>query len=405
MFIAILVLGTKHSQQRSYIAMAYTPTILAQLVNQVSRLDFASHVKDNNADKYVKSLFSWNLFILLVFGHLSEVKSMRHLILVFNSAATKLYHLGCSKVSRNTLSNALAQRPSSVFRDIFYDLRSKIPREKTKLGRDFNKFVSIVDATCMPMKGKGSEWSKGGKSRQEARAHVLIDPSGMPLDMVVSGASVHEIKGMNGLDLAGTEVLVMDRGYYGFDLWRKLDKQGITFVTRAKKSTQYEVVSNRRGRKPKGVIEDQEIRFVNHKKRDVIKNLRVRRIEFISKKGRLTFLTNDLKSPANVICELYRSRWEIEVFFKWFKQNLKIKRFFGRSKNAIECQLWVAMIVYLLIYMLRKNMSYQGTNLTLIRLISAKLLSNIIIARALSPPKTTSYRNNCQLELFKSLGQ
>lgn len=103
-----------------------------------------------------------------------------------------------------------------------------------KIGRNFKKFVSIVDATCMPMKGHGTEWAKGGKSRQEARAHVLIDASGMPLDIVVSGASMHEIKGMSGLDLAGTEVLVMDRGYYGFDLWRNLDKQGITFVTCAK---------------------------------------------------------------------------------------------------------------------------------------------------------------------------
>ncbi len=274
-----------------------------------------------------------------------------------------------------------------------------------KIGRNFKKFVSIVDATCMPMKGHGTEWAKGGKSRQEARAHVLIDASGMPLDMVVSGASMHEIKGMSGLDLAGTEVLVMDRGYYGFDLWRKLDKQGITFVTRAKRDVRYEVVSNRRGRRPKGVIEDQEIRFDNRKKRDAIKGLRMRRIVFMSHKGKLTFLTNDLESSASVICELYRSRWEIEVFFKWIKQNLKIKRFYGRNKNAIECQLWVAMIVYLLIYMLKKNHSYKGSNLTLIRLISAKLFSNVTIAHALSPPKSSSYKNDHQLKLFNSLGQ
>ena len=385
--------------------MSYTPTILAQVVNQVSRLEFASCVKDNHADKYVKSLFSWNIFILLVFGHLAEAKSMRHLILVFNSAATKLYHLGCDKVSLNTMSNALAQRPSNVFRDFFYEILAKIPRKKTKIGRNFNKFVSIVDATCMPMKGQGTEWAKGGKGRQEARAHVLIDPSGMPLDMVVSGASVHEIRGMRELDLSGTEVLVMDRGYYGFDLWRKLDKQGIIFVTRAKKDMRFEVVSNRRGRKPKGVIEDREIRFDNRKKRSVIKGLRMRRIVFVSDKGKMTFLTNDLKSPASVICELYRIRWEIEVFFRWIKQNLKIKRFYGRNKNAIECQLWVAMIVYLLIYMLKINLSYSGTNLTLIRLISAKLFSNVIIANALSPPDTITYKNNNQLKLFKSLGQ
>jgi len=139
-------------------------------------------------------------------------------------------------------------------------------------------------------------------------------------------------------------------------------------------------------------------------------HLGIRRIVFVSNKGKLTFLANDLKSPARAVCrtnvifELYRIRWEIEVFFKWIKQNLKIKRFYGRNKNAIECQLWVVMIVYLLIYMLRNNLSYRGTNLTLIRLISAKLFSKVIIAHALSQPDTITYKNSSQLKLFKSLG-
>jgi len=125
----------------------------------------------------------------------------------------------------------------------------------------------------------------------------------------------------------------------------------------------------------------------------------------MSHKGKLTFLTNDLESPASVICELYRSRWEIEFSSNGSSKNLKSSVFYGRNKNAIECRLWVAMIVYFLIYMLKKNHSYKVSNLTLIRLISAKLFSNVTIANALSPPKSNSYKNDYQLKLFNSLGQ
>ena len=385
--------------------MSYQPTILAQVINQVSRLDFNTKTKDNSVDKYVKSIFSWNLFLLLVFAHLSNLKSMRHLLFVFNSFPSKHYHLGMQKISLNGLSYALANRPSQVFRNIFYDLLSKIPRQKTKIGREFKKFVSIIDATCMPLKGTGSNWAQGGKSRREARAHVLIDASGMPLDMVITGASTHEIKGMKELNLGQTEVLVMDRAYYSFDLWQKLTKSGITFVTRAKKNLQYKVIKNRRGRKPKGVIEDQEIEFIKSPKSKNPKRITLRRIRIVGKKGVITFLTNDLNSPARQICDLYQSRWEIEVFFKWIKQNLQIKRFLGRNQNAIETQLWVAMIVYLILHMLKRNFSYSGSNLELIRIINAKLLFNDVLANVLSPPQIIAYRKEDRISLFNSSGQ
>jgi len=385
--------------------MAYQSTILVQILNQVSRLDFNANIKDNSADKYVKSIFSWDIFVALVFNHLSNIKSMRHLLFVFNSFPSKHYHLGTQRLSLNGLSYALASRPAKVFQSTFYDLLSKIPRQKTKMGRKFNKFVSIVDATCMPLSGVGSDWAQGGKSRREARAHVLIDASGMPLDMVLTGASTHEIKGMKELKLGKTEVLLMDRAYYSFDLWQKLTKSGIIFVTRAKKNLRYEVITNRRGRKPKGVIEDQIIEFVKCPKSRNPKRMKLRRIRIVGKKGMITFLSNDLNSPARQICDLYQSRWEIEVFFKWIKQNLKIKRFLGRNQNAIETQLWVAMIVYLILYMLKRNFSYSGSYLALIRIISAKLLVNEILANVLSPPIKASYKEKLKISLFNSSGQ
>jgi hypothetical protein len=385
--------------------MSYSKTVLAQIVDQVSRLQFSNTVKDNNGNKYVKKLSIFNLFKLLVFGHLKEAKSMRHLQLIFNSATSKHYHLDCGEIKLNTFSNALAKRPAKVFRDIFFDLLGRMPRNKTKIGRNFNKMVSIVDATCMPFAGIGSDWAKGGKSRQEARAHVLFDASGMPLDMVVTGASVHETQAIKKMNFADTEVLVMDRAYCGFKFWNDLTEAGITFVTRAKKNMVYEVVTNRRGRKPIGVLKDQEIRVNIKSKHNKYSNLRLRRIDFIADGKRLTFITNDLSSSATVICELYRIRWEIESFFKWIKQNLKIKKFFGRSRNAIESQLWVAMIIFLLIHMLKKSISFTGSPLNLIRLISVNLLSNINLSELANPQNKTRYKIPIQTDLFKSLGQ
>jgi putative transposase len=385
--------------------MSYSKTILAQIIDQVSRLHFSNTVKDNDANKYVKKLTAWKLFIMLVFAHLSEAKSMRHLQLIFNSASSKHYHLGCDEMKLNTFSNALAKRPSNVFREIFFDILERIPRKQRKIGRNFKKMVSIVDATCIPFKGVGSDWAKAGKSRQEARAHVLFDASGMPLDMVVTGASVHETRAIKKMNLAGTEVLVMDRGYCGFKFWNDLTEAGIIFVTRAKKNLVYKVVSNRRGRKSKGVLQDQEIRVNINSKLNKYSKLRLRRIVFITDRGKFTFITNDLNSPADVICELYRIRWDIETFFKWIKQNLKIKKFFGRSRNAVECQLWVALIIFLLLYIMATSSSFKTSILKLLRLISANLLSNINLCELANPPNKTRYKMPIQPDLFNSLGQ
>ena len=130
----------------------------------------------------------------------------------------------------------------------------------------------------------------------------------------------------------------------------------------------------------------------------------LRRIEMLIKNKVIIFLSNDIHAPASQIAELYKARWEIEVFFKWIKQNLKIKRFMGRSKNAIEIQLWVAMIVYLLLHMIKNLFKYKGTPLELIRLISSKLLTNTKMADMLSPPKSTCYSYNDELSLFNSSG-
>ena len=207
--------------------MSFSPTILAQVLNQANRLDFNAISKINDGDKYVKRIDCWHLLVHLINAHLSGHASMRHLVFDLKNSRQKLYHLGVQGVSLNGLSHTLANRPATVFRNFFYHLLSKCVRQKTAIKRDFKSFVSIVDATSMPFGGQGSDWAQAGKSRREAKAHVLMDAGGMPLDMVVSGASVHDIKGLSRLNLGQTEVLVMDRAYYGFNLWKSLSQKGI----------------------------------------------------------------------------------------------------------------------------------------------------------------------------------
>lgn len=383
--------------------MNFTPTILTQIFKQINRLKFQSIVKDNSADKYVKKISSVFLLNLMIFAQLSETKSMRHLVQILKASSSKLYHLGLKDVSLNGISHALSNRPSEVYRKLFYSLQASSIRKKTPIGKNLRKFVSIVDSTSMPFKGKGSDWAQAGKSRREARAHVLIDANGNPLDMVVTGAQVHEIRGFKKLDLGKTEILIMDRAYYGYGFWEHLIETGIVFVTRGKRNMIYEVISNRKGRRSKGVIEDQRIWF--YERRNSIKRIELRRIKMITPKGVIVFITNDLQSPAKRICELYKSRWEIEIFFKWIKQNLKIKRFLGRNKNAIEIQLWVAMIVYLILQMIKNDFKFNGSILDLIRLISLKLLCHVGMADMLSPPKSIAYQDWKVGSLFNSLGQ
>ncbi|MFP4460103.1 MAG: transposase [Candidatus Zixiibacteriota bacterium] len=172
----------------------------------------------------------------------------------------KLYHLGLKEMSLNGISHALKNRPSSVFREFFYSMQSKFKRQRLKLDKNLKRFVSILDATSMPFGGIGSNWAKAGKQRCEAKAHCQIDANGKPLDMVVTGASVHDINGFKNLNLGKTELLLMDRAFYGFNFWQDLYLRQILFITRTKKKMSYVIISNRPGRKPKGVIEDQKMR-------------------------------------------------------------------------------------------------------------------------------------------------
>ena len=382
--------------------MSFTPTILTQINKQINRLELQAIIKDNSANKYVKKISSEMLLNLMIFAQLSEVKSMRHLCSNLNSIESSHYHLGLDTISLNGISHALANRPAEAFRQLFYRLRKDIARKRIKVNRRLKKFVSIVDSTSMPFGGSGSDWAQAGKSKRAAKAHVLYDANGMPLDMVVTGASVHDIKGFNGLKLGNTEVLIMDRAYYGFLFWLKLIGLGITFVTRAKKNMVFEVVKNRRGRHPKGVIKDQIVSIKNPKKTET---MYLRLIEFTSEKGTIKILSNDLSSCAKYICDLYKSRWEIEVFFKWIKQNLKIKRFFARNQNAIEIQLWVAFVTYLLLLMIKRDFKYEKGMLELIRAISLKLLCHVGMADMLSPPKPVAYEDWKVGSLFDSSGQ
>ena len=339
----------------------------------------------------------------MIYGHLSNAVSQKYLVQLLSHEPTKYKHLGISKISRNGLSYALMNRNSNLFKDFFFELLGKTELHKGSFGRKAKKYISMLDATHMPFKGKGSEWAQAGENRREAKAHVLMSHDGKPLNMVVTSASICDIRGARMINLGKTEVLVMDRGYSSYSFWKELDNKGITFVTRAKKNMRYRVISKRRGRKPEGILADERIIFENPNNRK--KTMELRRIVVKVKKENIVVLTNDLNTSAKVIADLYKSRWQIELFFKWIKQNLKIKRFFGRKRNSVETQLWVAMIVYLLIWMIKKQFKYKGSKTELIRLISMKLTVNINMANMLSPPNNNTCKESERFIMLNFSGQ
>lgn len=382
--------------------MSYTPNILAQVLNFANRLDFRSKIKDTQNDRYVKSNTSWTVFVSLVYAHLSKAQSMRHLVQMLEHETTKYKHLGINGISRNGLSYALMHRNSSPVKEMFFELLSSVGPRKSPFGNKGSKFIAMLDATHMPFRGTGSEWAES-KSRCEAKAHVLMSNDGIPLDMLVTNASISDVKGAEMLDLDEIEVLLMDRAYYGFPFWSKLTKKGIIFVTRAKENMKYKIISKRKGRKPEGIIKDEIVLFENSKNRK--QTMELRRIEVMFENKLIVILSNDLTTSANVLADMYKSRWHIELFFKWIKQNLKIKRFFGRSRNAIEVQLWTAMIVYLLMWMIKKDFKYKGSITQLIRLISQKLTINIRMGDLLRPHNKTRYKEDYRILRLNLSGQ
>jgi putative transposase len=384
-------------------SMRYLDSIFGNLLKPIDRRRFAAIVDRHDGDAYDKSFKSWDHLVTLIFAQLSRIDSLRGLELAFKANAHHHYHLGLGKLARSTLADASARRPAQVFAETFTMLSGTADRQTRCEG---SEMVRLIDASPVPL-GKLCDWAKWNGRIRGMKMHVVYDPNAdVPRCVEITPATVNDVEIGRQITIEAGMTYVFDKGYYHFGWWKKINDTSAFFVTRAKVNTRWRRTRRRFVRKIIGegfrIIDDAEVVLASKGDSRLpipLRRIRVRR----DSAGTITLITNDLDRPAVEIAALYKSRWQIELLFRWIKQHLDIRKFLGNTENAIRLQILAAMIAYLLLRMAARVNCIKMPALRLAELVCQRLFMRMPIAKIDKPPpvnpnKAKSKTSSDQLE-------
>ena len=371
--------------------MRHENTVFHSLLKLVPWPVFKELVKKHEMDVGVRELTTKTQFIAMLFAQLAGSASLRDLTTALESHPAMLYHAGGKPVRRSTLADANRDRSHAFFDDLF---AAVLARGQIGLPRKMRQAVRLIDSTSLRLSSLSSAWARFSKDVFGAKLHVVyaLDEE-RPVYFAVTPANVNDITPAKSIAIEGEATYVFDLGYYDFAWWAALNAQGCRIVTRFKSNTPLAVVAENPVPKDQDVILSDRIGHLPDRLAYARKNPMqdpVREIRIRIETGKiLRLLTNDLDAPAQEIADLYKSRWQIELFFRWIKQMLKIKRFLGTSENAVRIQVAVALIAFLLLRMAQHLYRFAGAHLGFARLIRATLTHRRHIAHLLDPPATS----------------
>lgn len=338
----------------------YSMTRFSELLKLFPKTSFDRHVKESKADHYVKNFKSWDLLVTMLYGQITQAKSLRRLVDGFNTHKTTHYHLNTKACKRSTISDSLSQRSVEPFKQVCNLLIQQVSRQDRKQCKEF---VSIIDSTPIRLVAQGYEWTEQWKNVKEQglKLHIGLDShSNTPNHANITRSNVNDITdAKSNISIEKGVTYVMDKAYLDYNWWREINQKGAYFVTRIKSNTSYKVVDELLVTDCSKVISDQVIQFKNKRPggKRINKyhgqNLRLVTVTRKDKKP-MAIITNDFKRSVTKIAQLYKDRWQIELFFKWIKQKLKLKRFFGHSENAVKLQIYSALIAFLLMRKLKQ---------------------------------------------------
>lgn len=366
--------------------MRFRDSIFGRLLEPINRRQFQTLVDRLDADAYDKSFKSWDHLVALIYAQLSGADGLRGLEAGFNANAHHHYHLGVGELARSTLGDANARRPTEVFAQTFATLVAKADRRTRQEG---SAMVRLIDASPIPL-GKLCKWAKWNGRIRGMKMHVVYDPTtDVPRCVEITPANINDVEVGRQVEIEAGMTYVYDKGYCRFDWWRKINDFGAFFVTRPKINMRLRATHHRSVRKRIGdgftIIDDAEVRFVSKGDSTLpipLRRIRVRR----DSGGTITLLTNDLERTAVEIAALYKSRWQIELLFRWIKQHLAIRKFLGNNDNAIRLQVLAAMIAYLLLRIAARVNCIKMLPLRFAELVRHFLFSRRTIAQIDKPP-------------------
>lgn len=357
-------------------------SIFSQLLTIFSRTEFATLVRRYRSDYGAKGFNSWTQFVCMLFCHLAQAKSLREICNGLLCCLGKLRHLGILHApNKSTLSYANEHRPWELYKQLFYNTLEKVrvlgpaPR-KNKRFRFKNRLLS-VDSTLIDLCLSLFPWANFRQTKGAIKLHMLLDHDGyLPTYAYISEGNIADVNFARFLNLPQESIVAMDRGYNDYELYCKWTEGKIWFVTRLKSNAAYEVIESRGSIPTRNILSDEIIHFTGSESKKKCPHP-LRRVVVWDKenKEQIVLLTNHLTFGATTIADIYKDRWQIELFFKALKQHLKIKTFVGTSKNALKIQIWTALIAILLIRYLQFRASFNWSLSNLVALLRWNLFT------------------------------
>jgi len=355
--------------------MAHCNTILSQILKLVPRHEFETLAKQHHSGRSFRTASRWSQFVVLMMAQMAGRNSLRDIVENTSAQAHRLYHLGSAKLSRSNLSRINEDKPYALYEALFGKLLSRCQGKVPGHDFRFKNPLYSLDASTIDLCLSVFPWADFRTTKGAIKLHVGLNHAGyLPEFVTLTEGSTHEVNIGKLLAFPKGSMIAMDRGYNDYGWYKSLTDKGIFFVTRLKKNANYRVVERRKANKKQGITCDQTIEFTGAQ---TVKKcpIQLRRIGYrdLATGKHYVFLTNNFKLIARTIADIYKARWQVELFFKWIKQNLKIKSFIGTSKNAVMTQIWIALCVYLLLAFLKFQSKLKKSMQQILRLLQLNL--------------------------------
>jgi len=382
----------------------YTNTRFGELMKGIPRGMFERLVKKHQADKYSKGFRCWDQFTAMLYGQVTGSQSLRELELSFNSHEGHHYHLGARAIRRSTLADANNKRNVALYESLCQQL---LQRARGQVKNHVTNMLYLLDSTPIPLRGLGyDDWAANGHRTPGLKVHMMLEANQyVPTYAGITPSNINDIDDARQMEIESGATYVFDKGYYDYNWWHRINEEDALFVTRAKHNAALNLVNSH---SIEGcadhILSDEAVRFKYrhpgggriNQYRAALRRVIVHREDHDTP---LVLLTNDFTRSAEEVAALYKQRWQIELFFKWLKQNLKIKRFLGRSENAVKTQIYIAIIAYVLLWLYRKA---EGMSCSLTD--CARLLASAAFQRPRSEYRIWKRRRQQREELLALQG-
>ena len=382
--------------------------IFSQIMGLVSSTSFQTIVNKHSGDYKVRDFSCWKQYLCMAFGQLTHRESISDTILCLKANASKMYHIGIGNVvSVSTITRANESRSAFIYEELAMLLikeAKQLYKNDNTLEVAFKGNIFAIDATTIDLCLSTFYWANFRSTKGGIRLHTMLDlKTSIPEFILFTNADIHEVNMLDIINFVANSFYIMDRGYVDYKRLYKIHTSNAFFITRAKDNMNYRRLYSHPKDKTKGVLYDQTIMLNNYyAAKDYPEKLRIIKFRDVLTGKVFVFLTNNFHLKATEVAQLYKDRWEIELFFKWIKQHLKIKSFWGQSENAVKTQVWIAVSVYVLVAIAKKKFMLKQSLYEILQILSISIFERIHINQLFQQTQLQYFKeqNSNQLILF-----